>query len=61
MAHRKLEPEEKRSSVEKEEKARKPYVKPTFRFEQVFVSSALSCGKIDPTGPLCQGANRRVS
>jgi hypothetical protein len=54
MAHRNSEPEEKRSNVEKEEKARKPYVKPAFRFEQVFVSSALSCGKTDPTGPLCR-------
>ncbi len=25
--------------------ARKPYEKPGFRFEQVFVTSALSCGK----------------
>jgi hypothetical protein len=25
---------------------KKPYEKPAFRFEQVFVTSALSCGKL---------------
>ena len=28
---------------------KKPYEKPSFRFEQVFVTTALSCGKVDPT------------
>lgn len=32
--------EQPRTSVEK-----KPYEKPAFRFEQVFVTTALSCGK----------------
>jgi hypothetical protein len=27
--------------------ARKPYEKPSFRFEQVFVTTALSCGKTE--------------
>ena len=27
---------------------KKPYEKPSFRYEQVFVTTALSCGKIDP-------------
>jgi hypothetical protein len=26
--------------------SKKPYEKPTFRFEQVFVTTALSCGKV---------------
>ena len=29
---------------------KKPYEKPTFRYEQVFVTSALSCGKIASEG-----------
>jgi hypothetical protein len=37
-----------RSSVSK-----KPYEKPSFRFEQVFVTTALSCGKINVTQSSC--------
>jgi len=34
------------SSKEKEQTTdKKPYEKPSFRFEKVFVTSALSCGK----------------
>jgi hypothetical protein len=36
------------------EKVREPYVKPAFRFEQVFVTTALSCGKIGHTDFLCK-------
>jgi hypothetical protein len=32
---------------------KKPYEKPGFRYEQVFVTSALSCGKVDPTQGNC--------
>ncbi len=28
---------------------KKPYEKPSFRFEQVFVTTALSCGKVSQT------------
>jgi hypothetical protein len=35
---------------------KKPYEKPGFRFEQVFVTSALSCGKTGTQGA-CHGAN----
>jgi len=31
----------------------KPYEKPGFRYEQVFVTTALSCGKIDPFSLNC--------
>jgi hypothetical protein len=31
-------------------KKREPYVKPAFRFEKVFVTSALSCGKMAGSG-----------
>lgn len=33
--------------------AKKPYIKPNFRFEQVFVTSALSCGKFDSHSGVC--------
>jgi len=29
--------------------SKKPYEKPAFRYEQVFVTTALSCGKINTT------------
>lgn len=32
---------------------KKPYEKPAFRYEQVFVTSALSCGKMNPGGINC--------
>jgi hypothetical protein len=35
---------------------KKPYEKPAFRFEEVFVTSALSCGKISPTQGSCAQA-----
>ena len=34
---------------------KKPYEKPGFRFEEVFVTSALSCGKAPGGHGLCQG------
>jgi len=33
-------------SKKKEEPVKQPYVKPEFRCEKVFVTTALSCGKI---------------
>lgn len=32
---------------------KKPYEKPSFRFEQVFVTTALSCGKVSSTQASC--------
>ena len=32
---------------------KKPYEKPTFRYEQVFVTSALSCGKVSGASLIC--------
>jgi len=43
-----------------EQKIKKPYTKPAFRFEQVFVTTALSCGKVDRTQALC-GLNPKAS
>ncbi len=34
--------------------AKKPYQKPAFRYQRVFETMALSCGKIDPTQGQCQ-------
>jgi len=39
---------------------KKPYEKPTFRYEQVFVTTALSCGKQAGGGRSCAG-NHKVS
>jgi hypothetical protein len=33
---------------------RKPYRKPEFRFERVFETMALACGKVSPTQKHCQ-------
>jgi hypothetical protein len=40
--------------------AKKPYEKPSFRYEKVFVTTALSCGKIGATSAACT-ANNKVS
>jgi hypothetical protein len=39
---------------------KKPYKKPTFRFESVFETMALACGKISPTQFQCH-FNRKNS
>jgi hypothetical protein len=43
-----------------EEAPKKPYEKPSFRFEDVFVTTALSCGKINGTSFSCRH-NHKVS
>jgi hypothetical protein len=37
---------------------KKTYDKPGFRYEQVFVTSALGCGKMDPTQSGCNITTR---
>jgi len=39
---------------------KKPYQKPTFRYERVFETMALSCGKVGPTQFQCR-FNRKSS
>lgn len=39
---------------------KKPYEKPSFRYEHVFVTTALACGKISITQSGCAG-NTKVS
>jgi hypothetical protein len=36
--------------------SKKPYEKPSFRFEQVFVTTALSCGKVSATQAQCHSS-----
>ena len=48
------------SSDQSQSPAKKPYEKPSFRFEEVFVTTALSCGKVNPTQGSCAG-NLKVS
>lgn len=40
---------------------KKPYEKPGFRYEQVFVTSALTCGKISSTQGNCILGSQKVS
>ncbi len=53
-----LEPEDKRRTHENQTK--KPYTKPTFRFERVFETQALSCGKTSSVIANCK-PNRKNS
>lgn len=48
MDMRETSPDTPRIPVEK-----KPYEKPSFRHEQVFVTTALSCGKVGATQTAC--------
>lgn len=38
--------------------ARKPYQKPAVRFERVFETSALTCGKVQTTQGQCHGSRK---
>ena len=38
---------------------KKPYVKPAFRYEKVFETQALACGKIAPTQSTCVSPSSR--
>jgi hypothetical protein len=39
---------------------KRPYQPPSFRFEKVFETTALSCGKVNPTQAGCH-LNRKLS
>jgi hypothetical protein len=41
-------------------RTRRPYQKPGFRFERVFETQALSCGKVLSHGPICR-LNQKTS
>lgn len=42
-------------------KGKKQYQKPAFRFERVFETQALSCGKIAPAQGTCHGGSGKTS
>ncbi len=50
----------KQSKVVQGSAHKTPYMKPVFRFESVFETSALSCGKVQSTQAGCNH-NRKVS
>jgi hypothetical protein len=52
--HHQFEPSDEKSRV------RKPYHTPAFRFERVFETRALSCGKVSSTQQACSH-NRKTS
>jgi hypothetical protein len=58
MVNDNAEPEDEQPI--RKEQAKKPYIKPAFRFERVFETTALSCGKVSPTEFLC-AHNRKAS
>jgi hypothetical protein len=59
MTQKKQNPEEKNAG-DNGGKSKKPYQKPAFRFERVFETMALACGKIRQTEAQCR-FNRKSS
>jgi hypothetical protein len=53
-------PSGEQDSVPRETTGKKPYRKPEFRYERVFETLALSCGKINGLQQQCK-FNRKVS
>ena len=51
-------PPEKQKRLAETEKSKKPYQRPTFRYERVFETAALSCGKIVGTLPQCNSSRK---
>lgn len=58
MAMNNFSPESSEDTPRTPATAKKPYEKPSFRYEQVFVTTALSCGKINPTQGSCTGSSK---
>jgi hypothetical protein len=56
-----LIPHEKTHQPDNTIKDKKKYQKPTFRYERVFETQALSCGKISPAQGTCHGASKKTS
>lgn len=51
-----VESRDKRQTEKRQKK--KPYTKPTFRYERVFETSALSCGKVYAHQSTCHSARK---
>jgi hypothetical protein len=52
-------PQQPQAGLEKKQ-GKKPYEKPAFRYERVFETMALNCGKISATQAQCR-FNRKTS
>jgi hypothetical protein len=56
--------EKKQKKIEetniKKPKKKRPYVRPSFKYERVFETNALSCGKVGVTQETCRN-NRKAS
>lgn len=51
---------EERPGLAQKPKEKAPYQKPAFRYESVFETSALRCGKVQTTQAQCR-SNRKAS
>jgi hypothetical protein len=52
--------EEQKEAAAEKPKQKKPYKKPTFRYERVFETNALSCGNVGIVQESCRN-NRKLS
>ena len=52
---------EKRQQPESAAKGKKPYRKPAFRYDQVFETQALACGKTVQTQGQCAPGSQKTS
>jgi hypothetical protein len=53
--------EDQKTEREDSRHHKKPYEKPAFRYEKVFETMALACGKVAPTQNTCRRHNRKNS
>jgi hypothetical protein len=51
-------PDDRQRQPGKERKQKKQYQKPAFRYERVFETTALSCGKLAGESPLCNSIRK---
>ena len=58
MSEEREQPKNRQATADS--RAKKPYNKPDFKFERVFETMALSCGKISPVQAQCR-FNRKNS
>ena len=59
MTHKNRPSTEEKTALESQQTQKKPYKKPEFRFEKVFETVALACGKFRGGGSSCR--NHRAS
>ncbi len=60
MTSRAQNPRQPGETASEQPQQKKPYEKPLFRFERVFETTALSCGKVHATQGGCM-LNRKLS